>query len=110
MSKNAVVNTLILAATMVMVSVILVAGRDTGAEVPPALAVGQPAPETFIANRSTEPIEDEVETQAARDDARANVPTVYSDDSDATFCSFWAGKGSPRTKAPIPKLIIEKKL
>ena len=32
------------------------------------------------------------------------------DDSDATFCSFWAGKGSPRTKAPIPKLIIEKKL
>ena len=85
MSKNAVINTLILAATMVMVSVILVAGRDTGAEVPPELAVGQPAPETFIANRSTEPIEDEVETQAARDDARANVPTVYSDDSDATF-------------------------
>ena len=85
MSKIAVMNTLILAATMVMVAVILVAGRDTAAEVPPELAVGQPAPETFIANRSTEPIEDEEQTQAARDDARANVPTVYSDDSDATF-------------------------
>ena len=44
-------NTLILAATMVMVAVILVAGRDTAAEVPPELAVGQTAPETFIANR-----------------------------------------------------------
>ncbi len=80
MSKIAVMNTLILAATMVMVAVILVAGRDTAAEVPPELAVGQPAPETFIANRSTEPIEDEEQTQAARDDARANVLTVYSND------------------------------
>ncbi|GMQ85018.1 MAG: hypothetical protein BMS9Abin07_0583 [Acidimicrobiia bacterium] len=85
MSKNVVINTLILAATMVFVAVILVAGRDTGTEVPPELAVGQPAPQTFIANRSTDPIEDKSATQVAREDARANVPTVYSDDSDATF-------------------------
>ncbi len=78
------VNVAIFAVTAVAVVLILAAGRTTESP-PPELAVGQPAPETFIANRSTDPIEDVEETQAARDDARANVPTVYSDDSDATF-------------------------
>jgi putative nucleotidyltransferase with HDIG domain len=85
MSRNVVVNTLIMAFTMVVVAAILVVGTDTSTSVPPELAIGQPAPEDFVANQSTEPIEDEVATGQRRAAARANVETVYSNDNEATI-------------------------
>ena len=85
MSRNAIINTLILAFTMVIVAAILVLGTDTSVDVPPALAVGEPAPQDFVANQSTDPIEDEVATEQRRAAARANVETKYSNDNDATI-------------------------
>ena len=45
MARNIFINTMILAFTMLAVAGILVVGTDTGAEVPPEVAVGQPAPD-----------------------------------------------------------------
>jgi cyclic-di-AMP phosphodiesterase PgpH len=85
MSRNAIINTLILAFTMVAVAGILVVGTDTGVDVPPELAVGQLSPQDFIANSSTDPIEDKEATDRLREAARANVDTVFSNDNDATL-------------------------
>jgi putative nucleotidyltransferase with HDIG domain len=69
-----------------LVSIILVIGTDTGGEAPPEdLAIGQPSPETFIANRSTDPIVDEDATDAARIAAANSVETVYTNDNEATL-------------------------
>ncbi len=84
-NRSALINTGILFVTIMLVAVILSAGRDTGGTVPIELAVGEPAPETFIANRSTDPIEDVEATEAQRDLARRSVETVYTDDTDATL-------------------------
>ena len=51
MTRKAIINTASLALTIVIGAAILVVGTDSGAEVPPRLAVGQFAPQTFIANR-----------------------------------------------------------
>jgi len=85
MTRKAIINTVILALTMVIVAAVLVVGTDSGAEVPPELAVGQLAPQTFIANRSTDPIEDTDTTDQLRETARNNVDAVYSSDNDATL-------------------------
>ncbi len=85
MTRNSLINILILAFTMVAVAFILVAGTDTGVEIPPAIAVGEPAPQDFVANRSTEPILDEAATNQLREQARRNVDTVFSNDNDATL-------------------------
>ena len=85
MARNAIINTLIMAFTMVVVAAILVVGTDTSSTVPPLLAVGQPAPQDFVANQSTEPIEDEEATEQRRAAARANVETEYSNDNEATI-------------------------
>ena len=85
MTRKAIINTVLLALTMVIVAAILVVGTDTGAEVPPELAVGQLAPQTFIANRSTDPIEDTDTTDQLRESARNNVEAVYSSDNEATL-------------------------
>ena len=85
MTRKAIINTVILALTMVIVAAILVVGTDTGTEVPPELAVGKPAPQDFVANRSTEPIEDTETTEQRREAARRNVEAVYSSDNDATL-------------------------
>jgi putative nucleotidyltransferase with HDIG domain len=109
MARNIFINTMILAFTMLAVAVILVAGTDTGAEVPPEVAVGQLAPETFIANRSTDPIIDDVQTEAARTQARANVETVYSNDNDATITvirnvnSFFTDLRAGAVGDPVPE-------
>ncbi len=84
-NRSALINTGILFITVMLVSVILAAGRDTGESIPIELAVGQPSPETFIASRSTDPIVDEDATEAQRDVARRSVETVYTDDNDATL-------------------------
>ncbi len=84
-NRSALINTGILFITVMLVSVILAAGRDTGGTVPVELAIGEPAPETFIANRSTDPIEDPEATEAQREIARRSVETVYTKDNDATL-------------------------
>jgi putative nucleotidyltransferase with HDIG domain len=86
LDRTALVNAGILAITMLLVSIILVIGTDTGGEAPPEdLAIGQPSPETFIANRSTDPIVDEDATDAARIAAANSVETVYTNDNEATL-------------------------
>jgi len=84
-NRSALINTGILFITVMLVSVILAAGRDTGGTVPVELAVGEPAPETFIADRTTDPIEDPEATEAQRQIARRSVETVYTKDNDATL-------------------------
>ena len=84
-NRSALINTGILFITVMLVSIILAAGRDTGGTVPVDLAIGEPAPETFIANRSTDPIEDPDATEAERQVARRSVETVYTKDNDATL-------------------------
>ena len=65
LTKSALINTGILFITVMLVSVILTAGKDTGGTAPLELAVGEPSPQDFVASRSTEPIEDEDATEAA---------------------------------------------
>ncbi|MEA2009524.1 MAG: hypothetical protein U9N78_02360, partial [Actinomycetota bacterium] len=84
--RTALINAGILTMTMLLVSLILVVGTDTGGEAPQEeLAVGQPSPETFIAPRSTEPIVDEEATNSARIAAANSVETVYTNNNEATF-------------------------
>jgi putative nucleotidyltransferase with HDIG domain len=83
--RTGFINTLILAGTMLVVAAILVVGRDSGVEVPEGLVVGEPSPQDFVANQTTDPIVDEDATEQARQEARANTPTAYSNDNDATI-------------------------
>ncbi len=84
--RTALTNAGILAITMLLVSLILVIGTDTGGEAPPEeIAIGQPSPETFIANRSTDPIIDTDATDAERIAAANSVETVYTNDNEATL-------------------------
>jgi len=85
LNRDAIINIGILSLTMLLISIILVFGRDTGVEAPAKLAIGQPAPELFIASRSTEPIVDDAATKAYQDAARQSVETVYTNDNDATL-------------------------
>lgn len=66
---------LILALTMVVVSLVLVLGRAT-AEPPIQLVVGQPSPETFMATEQIE-VEDEAATEFQREVARNSVAAQY---------------------------------
>jgi putative nucleotidyltransferase with HDIG domain len=86
LDRDALINAGILAITMLLVSLVLVVGTDTGGEAPPEeLAVGQPSPETFIAPRSTDPIVDKDATDDARIAAANSVETVYTNDNEATL-------------------------
>ena len=80
------VGTLVL--TILAVSLVLTVGRETPVESSPLpLAVGEPSPEPFVADRSTSPITDEAATQAARDTAGLNVDTVFTEDNSATIAT-----------------------
>jgi putative nucleotidyltransferase with HDIG domain len=86
LNRAAPINAGILTITMLLVSLALVVGTDTGGEAPVGeLAIGQPSPETFIAPRSTNPIIDEDATNAARIAAANAVETVYTNDNESTF-------------------------
>ena len=61
----------ILATTLVLTSLALIIGRDTGPE-PVSLSVGEPAPQTFIASGPVEVV-DVNETERQRADAAAAV-------------------------------------
>ena len=89
--RQAILSMLILVVTIVAVAAVLVVGRDTPDTVtPPDIAAGQPAPETFVAERSTNSIEDEMATEAARATASDQVATVFSKDPEATIASLAA--------------------
>jgi hypothetical protein len=75
------VRAVVLAMTVVFVALVLVAGQ--GDDVPALnLAQGQPAPETLIATRDVEVV-DETATEAARQDAGRAVEEVYAPDAAA---------------------------
>ncbi|HSF84708.1 MAG TPA: HDIG domain-containing protein, partial [Acidimicrobiia bacterium] len=69
------VNLLIIAATVVVVAVTLVVGRPE-AEPATVLAVGDAAPETYVANGFVSVFDDEA-TEQARERARNNTQAVY---------------------------------
>ena len=72
------VNIGVLLSTILVVSIILGFGYETSAEIPPELAIGQPSPDTFVANRSIDGIPDPVKTEAARRTAENNVAAPYT--------------------------------
>jgi membrane-associated HD superfamily phosphohydrolase len=72
------VNIGVLLSTILVVSIILGFGYETSVEIPPELAIGQPSPDTFVANRSIDGIPDPVKTEAARRTAENNVAAPYT--------------------------------
>lgn len=72
------VNVLLLILTVVATSVILVLGYQQVTAVPPEIAVGQPSPEVFIADRSTSEFPDAEKTEEARKLAENNEEAPYT--------------------------------
>jgi hypothetical protein len=72
------VSVLLLGLTILVTSVTLIVGYERITEVPRALAVGEPSPADFIANRTTSEIPDQVKTEDARSLAENNVPAPYN--------------------------------
>jgi len=68
----------ILGLTIIIAATILLIGYDSSRPAPPEIAVGQPSPETFFANRSTSEIPDPEETERQRTLAENNVPAPYN--------------------------------
>jgi len=85
--RAAALNAVILVATVVLVALVLVVGRKVPEPVDTTLVVGEPAPQTFVANRSTAPIEDVTATEQDREKARLAVPTQYKIDNTATVAA-----------------------
>ena len=52
------VNIGVLVATILLVSIILGIGYESNTDIPPEMAIGQPSPETFVADRSIDGIPD----------------------------------------------------
>ena len=67
----------ILGLTVIIAAAILLFGYDSSQPAPPEIAVGEPSPETFFANRSTSEIPDPEETERQRSLAENNVPAPY---------------------------------
>lgn len=72
------VNIGVLVATILLVSIILGIGYESSADIPPEMAIGQPSPETFVADRSIDGISDPDKTEAARKTAENNVAAPYT--------------------------------
>jgi len=79
---SGVTRTVAIAATIVFASVALLIGR-TAAEPVVSLQVGQPSPETFIANRPVSVV-DEVQTESLKAQAAATVESVFTTDPEVT--------------------------
>jgi len=89
--RNALFSMLILVGTIIAVAFVLVIGRETpDTQVRPELTAGQASPETFVAQRSTNPIEDGAATENARAQAADAVPAEFSEDAEATIASLAA--------------------
>ena len=72
------VNIGVLVATILLVSIILGIGYESNTDIPPEMAIGQPSPETFVADRSIDGISDPDKTEAARRTAENNVAAPYT--------------------------------
>jgi putative nucleotidyltransferase with HDIG domain len=72
------VNIGVLVATILLVSIILGIGYESSADIPPEMAIGQPSPETFVADRSIDGIADPEKTEAAQNNAANNVAAPYT--------------------------------
>lgn len=78
-ASKRMMNIAVVIATIVVVSLILGYGFESSAVIPPELAVGQPSPETFTADRSKE-VADPDATAIAKQTAENNVPAPYKID------------------------------
>ena len=87
-TRAAVLNVVILAVTLVVVGIVLVAGKAEPEQPSFVLTVGQPSPQNFVNDVRSLDIEDVEATQAARDQARRDTPTVFSQDNLATTASL----------------------
>jgi putative nucleotidyltransferase with HDIG domain len=74
----------ILGLTIIFVSAVLLVGYQGQSEAPPRLAIGEPSPERFIADRSTSEIPDPEKTEQARTLAENNVPAPYEIDNQSS--------------------------
>jgi putative nucleotidyltransferase with HDIG domain len=80
--RPGIVRAMVLSLTVVLVALALSAGR-TGEDPPPPPVVGQPADTEFIADGPITVV-DQTATAAAREQAQANVETVFETDAAAT--------------------------
>jgi putative nucleotidyltransferase with HDIG domain len=104
----------IVALTVLFVSVLLMVGYDSTTEVPAEIAVGEPAPQDFVANRTTSEIPDPEKTEAAQQLAEDNVPAplkienattqVVINDINRFFADLEAGTFLP-VEEPEPVLV-----
>ena len=108
------VKAVIVGLTVVFVSIVLMIGYDSSTEIPAEIAVGEPAPQDFVANRTTSEIPDEEKTEEAQRLARDNVPAplkienattqVVINDINRFFADLDAGAFLP-VEEPEPVLV-----
>jgi putative nucleotidyltransferase with HDIG domain len=108
------VKAIIVVLTVVFVSIVLMVGYDSSTEVPAEIAVGAPAPQDFVANRTTSEIPDQEKTAAAQQLARDNVVApltienattqVVINDINRFFADLDAGAFLP-VEEPQPVLV-----
>jgi putative nucleotidyltransferase with HDIG domain len=76
--KRNATSIILLIATVIVASGILVLGYEQNTEIPPTVAVGEPSPQRFIADRTTSAIPDGAKTNEARTLAENNVPAPFN--------------------------------
>ncbi len=76
--KSGAIRIVLLVATVVVASGILLLGYDQIIDIPPAVAVGEPSPQDFIADRTSSAIPNLIKTDEARTLAENNVPAPFN--------------------------------
>ena len=104
----------IVALTVAFVSIVLMIGYDSSTEIPAEIAVGEPAPQDFVADQTSSEIPDEEKTEEAQRLARDNVPAplkienattqVVINDINRFFADLEAGTFLP-VEEPEPVLV-----
>ena len=112
--RSVFLRAVIIAATVAFVSIVLMIGYDSTTEVPAEIAVGEPAPQDFVANRTTSDIPDQEKTDKAQQLAEDNVPAplkienattqVVINDINRFFADLEAGAFLP-VEEPEPVLV-----
>jgi len=83
-NRPALAKAAIVVLTVLFVSIVLMIGYDSTTPVSAKVAVGAPAPQDFVANRSTSDIPDQQKTAAAKQLARDNVPAPLKTENATT--------------------------
>jgi putative nucleotidyltransferase with HDIG domain len=76
--RKTAISIVLLLVTVIVAGGILVLGYDQDTEIPPTVAVGEPSPQRFIADRTTSEIIDPVKTNEAQTLAENNVPAPFN--------------------------------